>query len=270
MRALMEIAIPVAIANVLGILYLRILVILMSLLSDDPREVGYYVTSTRVVELVAGLPALLGMVILPVLTVAARDNPGRMRYINERMTEAVAVGGVLVAIVVFFAAEPIVLALGGEEYEGAVGPLRIQCLAAITIFLAAAWNQTLVGMGLVRVLIVTTSAGLTAVVVAGLVLIPMFESEGAATAAVIADLVLCVATYVALFRAGPGRDLSVARLIRVVVAAVPAVGLGLVPGMSDVVSAVAAGLVFVGAALLLRAVPSELIDAVRGSRWLRA
>jgi O-antigen/teichoic acid export membrane protein len=269
MRALLEIALPVAIANVLGILYLRILVILMSLLSDSAVEIGDYVTSTRVVELVAGLPFLLGTVILPVLTVAARDDQVRMRYINARMTETMALGGALVAIVVSFGADPIVVALGGDEYEGAVGVLQIQCLAVVTIFLASAWNQTLVGMGHVRALVVTTGAGLTAVVVAGVALIPSLDAEGAAIAAVIADLVLCVATYIALRRSGPARDLSASRLLRVALAAVPAVGVGLIPGVPDAVSALAAGVVFVVAALALRAVPTELVGAVRDLRGSR-
>lgn len=269
MRALVEIALPVAIANVLGVLYLRILVILMSLLSDDPVEIGDYVTSTRVIELVAGLPFLLGTVILPVLTVAARDDQTRMRYINARMTETLALGGVLLAIVVSFAARPIILLLGGDEYEGAIPVLQLQCLAVVTIFLASAWNQTLVGMGRVRALVVTTGAGLTAVVVAGLALIPPFDAEGAAGAAVIADLVLCIATYVALRRAGPGRELALRRLLLVVVAAIPAVAIGLVPGLPDVLSAAVAGAAFVAAALVLKAVPSELVGAatnLRGSR----
>ena len=124
---------------------MRILVILMSLLSDDPLEVGYFVTSTRVVELLAGLPALLGAVILPVLTLAARDDPQRMQYMTARLTEAMALGGVLVALAVAFAAPSIITVLGGTEYEGAVGVLQLQCLALVTLFVAASWNQTLIG-----------------------------------------------------------------------------------------------------------------------------
>jgi O-antigen/teichoic acid export membrane protein len=270
MRALIEIALPVAIANVLGILYLRILVVLMSVLSNDPVEIGDFVTSTRVVELVAGLPFLLGTVILPVVTVAARDDPRRMRYINARMTETMALGGVLVAIVVSFAARPVILALGGDDYEGAVGVLQIQCLAVVTIFLAAAWNQTLVGLGQVRALVVTTAAGLTAVVVAGVALIPALDAEGAALAAVIADIVLCLATYLALRHAGPGRELSLGPVLRIGVAAVPAVLVGFVPGLPDVVSALAAGAVFVATAVALKAVPAELVDAARNLRGSNA
>jgi hypothetical protein len=75
---------------------------------------------------------------------------------------------------------------------------------------------------------------------------------------------------VALRSAGPGRDLSITPLLRVVGVALPAVAVGLIPGVPDVVSALAAGAVFVVAALILRAVPSELIGVVRDLRGFRA
>ena len=160
--------------------------------------------------------------------------------------------------------------MGGESYEGAATVLQIQCLAVVTIFVALAWNQTLVGMGQVRVLVATTGAGLAAVVIAGFALIPPFEAEGAAAAAVAADLVLCVATYIALRRAGPGRDLSLAPFLRIGLATVPAVLVGLIPGLPDVVSALAATAAFVAAAFLLKAIPSEIIDGLRDLRGSRA
>ena len=266
MRALLGVALPIAIANVLGIMYMRILVILMSLLAASEAEVGNYVTSTRVVELVAGLPFLLVSVVLPVQAVAALHDPERVRYITARMTETMAVGGLLVALFVSFAAAPIVLVLGGDEYAGAVPVLQIQCLGVVAIFLAAAWNPAIVALGHAKSLIATTGAGLLVVVVAGVVLIPPYDAQGAAVAAALADLALCVATYIALRRSSPRAQLAGGRLARIALAAVPAIAVGLVPGVPDALSAVAASAVFVGAALALKAIPSELLDGARALR----
>ncbi len=263
MRALLAVALPIAIANVLGIMYLRILVILMSLLSDSEAEVGNYVTSTRVVELVAGLPFLLVSVVLPVQAVAALNDPERVRYITARMTETMAVGGILIALFVSLAADPIIRILGGAEYAGAVPVLQIQCLAIVTIFLAAAWNPAIVALGHAKALVATTGTGVVVVLVAGFVLIPRHEAQGAAVAAALADLALCAATYVALRRASPDTQLAGGRLGRIAAAAVPAIAVGLVPGVPDAVSAVVASAVFVGAALAFKAVPGELLDGAR-------
>ena len=110
--------------------------------------------------------------------------------------------------------------------------LQVQCFAAITVFLIAAWQPTLFGMGRVRASAVAIAVGLATLLVAGLVLIPPFEAMGAAIAAVVADVTLCVAVYVALRLAGPGPWLSsVDRILRVAVAAGIAVGVGLIPGV---------------------------------------
>ena len=79
-----------------------------------------------------------------------------------------------------------------------------------------------------------------------------------------ADLALCVATYVDAAARHGARGGQRPRLARVFACAVPAVAVGLIPGVPDVVSAVLALAVFTGTALAVRAVPSELLDPVRG------
>ena len=108
LRALTAVGLPVAISTVLGVVYLRMLVVLMSLVSGSEREIGYYVTSTRIVELFVGLPFLLITVSLPVMTLAARDDEGRVNYVTARTTEILAIGGVLIALVLAIAADPLV------------------------------------------------------------------------------------------------------------------------------------------------------------------
>jgi GT2 family glycosyltransferase/O-antigen/teichoic acid export membrane protein len=269
-RALAAIGLPVAVATVLGVLYLRLLVVLMSVISTDEQEIGYFVTSTRVFEVVGGLPFLVGSVVLPVLTVIAREDYERLVYMTGRITQVMALGGMLVALVLWTLAEPLVVLLGGDQYEPAAPVLQIQCFAAITIFVIAAWQPTLFGLGRLRSSAVAMAVGLVTVLVAGLVLIPPLGATGAAIAAVAADAVLCVAVYVALRRAGPGPWFSGPMTARALGAALAALGVGLIQGIPDGVRAVLVVIVFGAAALVLRAVPSELTDAARATRlWPR-
>ncbi len=206
------IGLPVAVATTLGVIYLRVLVVLMSLVSGNEDEIGYYVTSTRIVELFIGLPFLLISVSLPVMTVAARDNE-RSTTSRPRTTEVVALGTLLV-LVLAIAAEPLVVLLGGEEYRPAASVLRIQSLVLVPVFLAAAWTPTLLGMGRVKVLVAASAIGIAILIVAGLVLIPEFEADGAAAAAVAGDAAVCITTYAPARRAGPGRSISLPALLR--------------------------------------------------------
>jgi O-antigen/teichoic acid export membrane protein len=184
---------------------------------------------------------------------------------TARTTETMALGGVLIALVLAIAADPLVQLLGGDEYGPAGDVLRIQALVMPFVFLSAGWTPTLLGMGRTRVLMAACAAGLVALLGAGLALIPAHEAHGAAIAAVAGDVTMCAVTYVLLVRVGPGRSISLAAMGRVVLAAVPAVALGALDVGPDLARAALAAVVFLACALLLRAVPQEILDAVRGA-----
>ena len=88
-------------------------------------------------------------------------------------------------------------------------------------------------------------------------------------AAVAADAVLCLAVYVALRRAGPGPWFSLAMTGRLALAAAIAVAVGLIPGVPAGARAAAVISVFCISALVLRAVPEELMSAAQRARgWV--
>jgi len=260
-RTLLREAAPLAIVTVLGTVYFRVLVIVTSLLTDD-RQTALFVTSSRIFELLIGLPLLLSGIVLPVLTVAARDDPGRFRYVNQRLTELAFLCGALICLILVIGSHPILVVLGGDQY-GAVAPvLRLQAPMIVTLFLISAWNPALIALRRQRAMAIVTGIGLLASVTAGLVLIPLFDARGASVAAVFAELFTAGGTFLVLWRAGPGRELHFGWLPRAlaVVGAAFAVGL-LCPG-SDAVRTVVACAVFVVGAAALRLLPQELLHAI--------
>jgi O-antigen/teichoic acid export membrane protein len=258
LRKLAAVGLPVALAAVLTAAYLRVLVILMSLVSGDDEQIGLFVTSTRIFELVAALPVMLSVIVLPVVSVAARDDRARLHYVVQQMTQLMAVGGALVAIAIVLGAEPILRVLGGAEYVAAAPVLRIQSIALLTLFITAAWSPTLIGMHRQGSVAAATAIGLVIALVAGLVLVPVAQAEGAAWAAAAADAFVLVAAYVLLRRAGPGRELRLGFVPRLLLAAAPALAIGLVPGLPAILDAVIGAGIFAAAALALRIVPPEI------------
>lgn len=261
--ALGRTALPLAMATVLTVLYLRVIVIVMSLLSGKPAQVGYFVTSTRVLEVIGGLPFLVVSLVLPVLSVAARDNHERLVYMTSRIAQTMVLAGVLVALVLWSLSTWLVTVMGGPEYRPAGSVLEIQGFATITVFLTAAFQASLMGMHRMRALVTSMAIGIVTVTVAGVILTPTFQAKGGAVAVVIGDVVLCLAVFTAVRRSGPGDWFPIGTAFRIAASGAIAIVVGLIPGLSALPRASAVAVSFVLAALVLGAVPSELTDALR-------
>jgi O-antigen/teichoic acid export membrane protein len=143
---LARVALPVAVASVVAVVYYRALVVVVSLLEDE-RQTGLYVTAARILELAGGLPMLLSVVAVPLLTVAARDDPARLQRVLQRTTEVMAVAGVAVALGIGVGGAPARRAARRGGVRGGRGALRLQCVALATLFVGAAWTPVLVGRG---------------------------------------------------------------------------------------------------------------------------
>jgi O-antigen/teichoic acid export membrane protein len=255
-------ALPVAGALILTVAYVRLLVVLCSVLTND-YETGLFVTSARIVEMLGGVALLISGVVLPVASVAARDDRGRLEYVLARTTEVSLMLGLLTALVFVLAAEPVVVLLGGSEFEDAGPVLRLQAPAVVTIFVVQAWAAFLIADDHRRELLRSVALGLGALVVAGSVLIPIWDAKGAAVAAVAADVVYAAAVYVAI-RALPGRPAPVnGRFVaRLALAFAPALAAGLlVPGPDELAAALAAA-VFAAGCIVQRLVPVDVWSAI--------
>jgi O-antigen/teichoic acid export membrane protein len=263
-RRLAIVAFPVALASIVTAFYVRTLIVLASLITSE-YETGLFVTSARIMEMIGGVALLVVGVILPVATVAARDDRGRLRYVLAATTKLALVGGGLLALTVIFAARPIVVLLGGEEFAPAASVLRIQAPVVLTIFLIYAWTAFLVADGRRRALVHCMLIGLAALFLAGVPLIAELDAEGAALSAVAADLVLTAVTFRAVRRVGDGRvGVEADYLVRYVIALAlgAAVALAILTVGPAVVAACAAALAFSGAAFALRLMPPELSELI--------
>jgi len=263
-RRLAVTAFPVAVASVLTVLYVRLLVVFSSLLTSA-YQTGLFVTSARITEMLGGLALLLSGVILPVATVAARDDRGRLRYVLVHTTKVSLLVGGLLSLVVAVAAHPIVVLLGGHAFAPAASVVRLQAPMVLTIFLVYPWTSFLIADGRRRDLVRCMLTGLVLVTVTGLILISQLDARGAALAAVGADAALAVTIVLAVRRVGDG-TWPVPRSFLWRYTLVLALGAGAGVATLSAASAVAAGavaaLVFVAGALALRIVPEELTTLV--------
>lgn len=260
-RSLLREALPLAASLVMSVIYFRVLIILMSLIATA-EETGLYATSFRVFEILFGLPTLVLTVALPVLAVA-HDNRPRLRYVLQRMTEVGAIAAVFLAILIVIVARPMIELLGGSEYADAAPILRIQAFALVAVFLGQVWQLGLISIRRQSALVLANGVALVLVVVLGLVLVSAYDSTGAAIAAVVAEAALATALFVLLARADTALRPQLEFLWKPALAGGLMAACLLVPGLPVALTALLGTAVFALAIWFTRALPAEVVDALR-------
>jgi O-antigen/teichoic acid export membrane protein len=265
-RMLLGRALPLAGALVLGQVYFRLVILLMSLVSN-PRQTGYFGGSLRAMEALVSIPILLAGVALPLLAAAARDDRARLRYAIEGLSEGAVILGVFAVLVTVRAAEPVMRIIGGHAFAPAGAVLRIQVGALLFGALVQIWAVSLVALGRQRELILANALGLLGMAVFAAVLVAPFGARGGAAASVLGDALLSSLVYWRLRACAVRVTLSIGFLGRVALAAAAACAALAIPGVPGLIAAALAGLLFLGVGQLIGMVPEELHDAL-GSRGL--
>ena len=251
---------PLALALAMSVIYLRVLVVLTSLLSTKV-EAGYFGTSFRVFEMAWSLPTLVLGVALPVLSVAGRGDPARLRNALQLLSEAALALGALVVVLVVPLAEPAVVVLAGESFRGAASVLQVQIVALALVFLGQSWQLGLLALHRERALARANAVALVAVLVAGLALVPLDGAVGGAIAAVLGEAVLAVALYVMLRRAEPAVAPRLGFVPKVASAAGAAILVPFLLGLPAAAATIAGVGLYAVLLLLLRAMPLEVVRA---------
>jgi O-antigen/teichoic acid export membrane protein len=260
-RRIGRLAAPVALALVVNVIYLRVLVIQVSLLSDE-TQTGMFGTSYRVLEIFLGVPQMMAGAAFPILAHAGTTDESRLAYVLQRLVEATLLMAVAIALALAMAAEPIVRIIGGEEYAAAAPVLALQSVAVLGAFLTQVWALALVAIDRQRDTAIVNGVGLAFVMILGFALIPVWDARGAAAAAIAGELVLAGAALTLLVRARPSLRPSWGRPLRILLAGGAGAACALL-GLPAAVEATCALAVFGALVFALRAVPWELLQAFR-------
>jgi O-antigen/teichoic acid export membrane protein len=260
-RSLLRDALPLAIALTMNVVYFRVLVIMTALLSSKSAT-GLFATSFQVFAVLFSLPLLVLSTALPLLSVAGRDDNERLRFGLQRMTEVSLAAAVVFVLVIYALAPTLIPLLGGHQYAGAAPVLQIQSFALIAVFVGQVWQLGLLSLRRQAALAWANAGALALVLVLGAVFIPLWAARGAAAAAVIGETFLAVVVYVFLRVGAPAVVPRAGLTPRVVLAALPAFAVVALPLRWEIGLPVAL-VVFAVLARLLRAIPFELLHALR-------
>ena len=262
--ALLRESLPLALAIAMNVVYLRLLVLLVSLQTDE-TETGLFATSFRVFEILLGIPTLVLAVALPLLAVAGAEDRERLRYAVQRLTETALALSLLLVLVTVVLAGPAIRLLFGDDYADATPMLQVQAFALLGVFLSQVWTLALVSLRRQRDVAIANGVALVFVIVLGLVLVGAFEGVGGAVAAVATEALLAVLVYGFLLRAGRDAAPRLGLVWRPLLAAAAAALVALLPLSAWLVAPLAA-VVFLVVAVAVGAIPPEVLTALRARR----
>lgn len=267
-RQLMRWALPQGLVLAIGVLYLRIDTVLLSLLGGN-REVALYGVGYRVVEVLALIPTYAMVTLFPDIARCQPHSP-RLRLLMQGALSSLTLLVVPVLVVFVAFAPEVVEVIAGRDFADAAPTLRILTVAVVASFVSTAYIHALVALDQQGPLAKALLFILVFNVALNALLIPGLEAEGAALALLVTDVALLLVTR-ALF-ARVGAVPRVQKPARLALAALPAVGVALIldavadPTQRPVLTLAAAGLgttvVFGAAAHALRAVPIEVTSAL--------
>jgi len=250
-------------ASSLGVVYYRIAIVLLSLIATK-EETGYFGASFRVIDTLTVIPVLLVSTAFPVLSRAALDDKDRFRYATHRLFDIVLIAGVWFALSTAIAAAPAIELIAGSEFSPSVPVLQIQAVSLLATFLAGASGYALLALRRHAALLVVNALALGLAVTLTLTLARSHGAKGAAVAMTVAEFALVAFQLLALVRYRRELRPPLAFLPRVALAAGAAGSMAFVPGLPALAALAASTFVFFALLFALRAVPPEVLDALRG------
>jgi O-antigen/teichoic acid export membrane protein len=252
---------PLAASTAIGTLYFRLTIIVMSLITAA-AQTGYFATSYRMIEALAGIPVMLVGVTFPILARAARSDPERLRFATQRVFEIALIGGVWMTLSTALGATFAIHVIGGSEAAPAAGVLRLQALYLTPLFANLTFQTTLLALRMHREMLISAVVALAAVGLLSFALIPSFEAKGAAVAVVVGETILAVVEGVLLWRAHPRLRPALPVVPKVAVALALALAASTLIRAHAVVEVAGATVVYFAVLAVLRGIPPELLSAL--------
>jgi O-antigen/teichoic acid export membrane protein len=258
-------AAPVGLVAVLGLLHFKVDVLMLSVLKPA-EDVGVYTLAYTVLEQALLLAAVFVGIVFPLLTrmLVGRD-PGA-RQALDLSVRFLGLLAVLLGVLLFALAEPVVRLLSNAEFADSVGVLRILVLALAPLYVGAILANSLVAVSAMRAVATVSVVSIVVNVALNAYAIPAYSYTGAAVTTVASETLALVLLWATAARV-VGRQVppltAVAKIA--VVAAAAAAPLALLDAAP--VPEAAASLALGGlAAVVARAVTREDVALLLAAR----
>ncbi len=257
--------VPLGLFGIATTVYWSVDMIILQRLAP-PENVGWYAAAYRLFSVATIVPSVVaGIALSPVLSRLSVDSRPQLRAVIEKSLNFLTLAGVAAALVLtLFADRIIALVYPAHAYAESATALRLLAPGLLFIYVNWILSQALLSLHQERRLLIMAGAAAVLNPVGNLIAIPLFHEAGAALMTSLTELLVLVW----LVRLMP-RDLLGIESLRVaaralIAAGVTAILLRPLAGLELALSLPLALLVFAVFLVLLRAVSTNDLHALRG------
>jgi O-antigen/teichoic acid export membrane protein len=204
-RRLLCASLPFGARALLGIVYFRADVVMLSVLAGF-EAAGLYQSAYKVLELAIMLPGALNLALYPVLSALHGGSRDRLRAVFEQQSVYLAAIGLPLAAFLVWLAHPLISLLYGAEYESTVPILQWLAVAVLLAYLNAPLISVATSSDFQVEVTVRNMVALVVNIGLNLLLIPPLGGQGAALAMIGSEIVLFVALLPLVSRCVGGSD----------------------------------------------------------------
>jgi O-antigen/teichoic acid export membrane protein len=261
---LLRAALPFAVSSGLVILYVRSATIILSLTAGD-EITGWYSAATRFFTLFAFVPRSMMVAVLPVMSQQSVQRDSAMSLLKSfsRSFRFLFMLALPLALGMGILAQPLISLLYGDQFLAAVPAMQILMLALVLSFLNWAGTYSLISLNRERTVLGIAAISLVVNLAANLVLIPYLGHVGAAVTSVLSEGVVLV-LQLRILRQELGSLRVWRTLMKPTLAGVAMTCLLIAFQHTNVMMLVVpAGIVYLGALLLLRAFDATELEVFR-------
>jgi O-antigen/teichoic acid export membrane protein len=255
-------------AQAAATLYLRVAIVLVSLISDA-RQLGYFGASYRLVEALLTLPFLLVGAAFPIFARAAREDPARLRFALSRVFEIALILGVWISLSLALGARLIIAIIAGPSFTPSVPVLACQGVVVGAVFVSSVFAYGLLSLELHRVILVFNIGLLLVMAAVVAILASLYGALGAAIGTAVVDSAAAVAAAVVLAHGRPHLKLPLRILPKVALAALIGATPALLVGVPVIGRLFLSTFLYAACLLLVRALPADVLEIFSPRRWRR-
>lgn len=188
-REVLKVTWPIAISVVLNVIYFKIDTVFLSIMKTN-RDVGLYSEAYKILEVLIAFPAIFAGLLMPLLSKSAFTDWDKFKRVIRKGFDFLILAGGAVVAVGFALAKPIVVIVGGEQFEPSARILQVLVFAVAAIFIGNLFANAVVAVDKQRKMVWAYLATAVISVIFYWLLIPKYSYMGAAWITVASEVLI--------------------------------------------------------------------------------